>query len=72
MAQRPIRRTATVLAVIVTGALTLTGCGETLEERAHNRDVCEANGGIYTESISGWTYEYNGWNCDLSTDTEED
>lgn len=47
--------------------LGLTGCGETLEQRAENKRICEEAGGVYSETISGWTYEYSGWNCDLST-----
>lgn len=47
--------------------LSLTGCGETLEQRAENKRICEEQRGVYSETISGWMYEYSGWNCDLST-----
>lgn len=60
------------IGMVTVALLTLTGCGETLEERAANRDQCESLGGEYVEHRSGWTHEYSGWNCDLSTETEED
>lgn len=50
--------------------LSLTGCGETLEERAENKRICEEQGGVYTEGINGFTYTYRDWNCDLSTKEE--
>lgn len=56
-------------AVIIASALlvTLTGCNETLEERAQNRDQCEALGGTYVEMINGFDYTYRDWRCELDT-----
>lgn len=62
-----MKRALTAGALLL-GVLMLSGCGETLEQRVANRESCETAGGAYTETISGWTYEYSGWNCDLSSE----
>lgn len=56
-----------ILALVTAGALTLTGCGETLEERIANRDACEGAGGSYHETINAYWHTYQGWYCILST-----
>lgn len=58
---------AAALAALLVAALALSGCGETLQERAENREACESLGGTYVEYQSGWTYTYSDWDCNLST-----
>lgn len=42
-------------AVLIAGAalLTLSGCGETWEELAENKERCEALGGTYEQWVDG-------------------
>lgn len=46
-------------------AIGLAGCNETLEERVHDKQVCEEAGGTYYEHKNGVTYTYWYNSCDL-------
>ncbi len=74
MARTKIRRRrryrSVTFGLVGIALLTLTGCGETLEERIANRDKCVAADGVYTEGENG--LGFFRWECDLTTDTEED
>lgn len=66
-----MRRRIVLVAVALVAMLSLTGCGETLEERIANRDACEAAGGRYVEMVNGFTGKYRDWVCWLDNDWPE-
>lgn len=49
----------------------LTGCGETLSERAAAKEECESFGGSYKEHINGFNYDYWYYTCHIPDSDNE-